>query len=478
MNTFSVIKELFSQFNNTNFYQILAFSFVMGILIIIISFPFALYSVKKLHGDKLVILALGLFLLFSFSPVLKVLAINKLSDHLSPLFLLKILYLIHLLPLYSLIFLFTFSFLSKNIFDFSECHNIKFPVLLKYFVKKMWMTIITFWNFAVVYMIFDTSKDMIDSGLFSFQEIRASSPSYIFSGISPLKIDLINVIPIVLFLFPAIIFLFKSPPIIFGNNETDQSIFTPKLSFLRKIRISIKESFTNKHSLIVYFPFVIYLILILTTFNVEHFDCGKIGNVFIFCMTTSVIVVYVFLFVFYSGIKSMVRKFLIPILFLLALIPGEIIGYLLNWIDFPPDIKMGVGLFLFYGVFPVFFINLSSLQNRDVIALSKNLGLNFWGQIRIKQILNSSGIVLSLMFFAILICNDSAITSSLNIPNMKDQSIAYDLSYAIMNNKELIGTLPTQLIITNALLIIGSPFFPYLFGEKYPVKFIESIIKN
>jgi hypothetical protein len=173
-------------------------------------------------------------------------------------------------------------------------------------------------------------------------------------------------------------------------------------------------------------------------------------------------------------LKDIIRNICIPLLFLLALIPGEIIGYLINYVNINPVIKMGFGLFLIYGVFPVFFINLSSLQNRDVVALSKNLRIGFFGKIRIKQILNSNGIVLSLMFFAILICNDSAITSSLDIPDKSNQSIAYALFKEMMTAGEL-GNLPTQLIVTNILLIIGSPFFPHILGKMYPNNIIEKL---
>jgi len=470
----SVFSQLFSQFGYESFSHVLIFSLIIGLLIILTAFPFSLYAIKKLEGRRLILFALGLFLLFSFSPVLKVLVVRNLFEMLPPYLKLVILYTIHLLPLYSLIFLFMFSFISKEIFNFTTCHNIKFLLLLKHFIKKMWMTIFTFWNFAIVYIIFDTSKRLIDSSLFSFKTIQDAIPSNIFPDIPPFCLDLINVIPIVILLLPAIFFLYKSPPIIFGNTEINQSIFNPSLKFLSQALTNAKKININVF-MIVFLPIAIYIVLIFFTFDLKSLELFKIGGVVLSCMIVSVVIIYLSLFAFYSFVKKFMRKFCIPLLFIFALIPGEIIGYLINYVGISPDMKMSLGFFLFYGVFPLFFLNMSTLQSDDAVSLSKNYRIRGARKVRVIQMLNSSGIILSIMFFAILTCNDSSITSSLVIPNMSEKSIAFALSDAMKSNFQNIGTLPTQLILTNLSLIVLTPLAPFVFGLFFPINLSKNL---
>lgn len=473
------LSNLIGQFTSTSFLQMLLFSCLLGLAIVLLSFAFAFYSISRIRGNRLILFALGLFLLFSFSPVLKTLAISRLPFpewlHLTTL------YMVHLLPLYSLIFLFAFSFLNKHTFDYSKCYGVSYFSLLRFFVAKLWMTIAAFWNFSIVYIIFDTSKDLINSRFFSFQEIRERLPSYAGVDVSPLTVDITNMLPVILFLIPAGVFLIMSSPVNLSNNQSDQTFFTPNLSFLRVFFKRIKRIFSSVDSITTFVvmcvPYMIYCLLVISIFNlITIIDSITMRNTLVFSIVVSVSVVYCFLH------ASKLRRMLIPVLFFLALIPGEIIANVINnefllsnlfeFLHVDSNylfyLRLALGMFLFYGIFPLFFVNLSSLQHENANALSKNYCLAIHKKIQVTQLLNFGGIILSLVFFSILICNDSALISGLVFPNAKEQSFAYALSEAILNNKD-IGTLHLQLIFANIILIVTAPFFPMLLRLVIPI---------
>ncbi|MFA8451889.1 MAG: hypothetical protein ACEPOW_14435 [Bacteroidales bacterium] len=469
-----MFEPLLEIFMSSSFLNMLAISIVLGGMINVISYSFSLLFIKQISRSKsfIFVFAVGLFLLFSLSPVLKVLVLKKIFTN--NIVLTAGVYVIHLLPLYTLIYLFSFSFIDTNFFSYAKCQKVKYWYLFQHFRKKMMRSLLIFWNFATIFILFDNSKDLVNSSLFSFQELHNVTASYILE-LSPVIIDLIKIIPIVLLLIPSfIVSLFIKSNIQFSSDISNLSVFIPTFYFPKRKnkgskRKLIRNQFENGYVL-GGIPILLYI-----TFTLFFIDLSKIDWVFLFktflsCSFISIITVYIFLGVcFILNKRKKTRLVISYVLFIFALLPGEIIGAFVNLIGLTNEwniklvplveIQSIIGFILFYGIFPFFFINLSLLESEDTLRVGQNYKLSILKQINLLLKVNYKGIILSLLFFAILICNDSIITSSIDVSDMENRSIAFKISSLIRNPVAFDNFLPILLIIANFLLIVFSPFY-------------------
>jgi hypothetical protein len=469
-----MLEPILNLFQSISFIYMLLVGIVLGGVINILSFSISLSFIKQISRNKslIFIFAVGLFLLFSLSPVLKVLVLKKIF--ISSFWLTIGTYFIHLLPLYTLIYLFSFSFIDTQIFSYSKCQNVGYWTLFNHFFKKMLRSVLIFWNFAAIFILFDTSKDLIDSSLFSFQELHTVTTIYVIQ-LNHIVIDLIKMILIILFLIPSVLFsIFIKSNTKLSSDISNLSVFIPSFSLVKRRnkrgkKINIHKSFINGYILGV-IPIFLYIVFTLFFINITKLNWGLLIKTFLSCSFISLVTVYFFLGLCFALNKRKKTRLLISyVLFIIALLPGEIIGSFVNLIGFTNEwnIKLIplvefqsiIGFVFFYGIFPFFFINLSLLESEDTLRIGQNYKMGLFKQINLLFRVNYKGIILSLIFFAILICNDSIITSSLIISDMESRSIAFKISNLIRNPVQFDALLPILLILVNFLLIIFAPFY-------------------
>jgi len=474
-------------------------SVVLGGVINITSFALALYVIVKLVRNNAMfhVFSIGLFFLYSLSPVLKILALNKIFEFNLAV---KIsLYLIHLIPLYVLIYLFVLSYVNPEVFVLLKSCNAGLGDLFRHFIRRLSSSMLLFWNFSFVYILFDTSKDLVDSSYFSFQEIYDMSPVY-SSTQEYYIVDLLKFLPVLIFLLPSFMiafFLLRKEKM--SGDFGALSIFMPKFDIFKDKILNTENVYIEKFKdlFIGFTPIALYFLFVISFMGVSAFDWYFLMRVYISCITLSLLSAFLYSLLSYITRKSFWgRSIASYILFTSALLPGMVVGYfviyLLNVCDYNiewnvpwapmVELELLIAFLLYYGIFAYYFISIGIVENEEILDLSENYKMkNVRGLHLIKRLsekakivskVNRKALVLSLMFFAVLVCNDSAITSSSNLSNMEVRNIAYKISDVIRNSKPLDGLLPIQLIIVNFILLFTAPYYEKIFDwlSVLPIK--------
>lgn len=438
---------------------------------------------------------LGLFLLYSISPVLKILMIREIQG-IPDIYKIALFYFLQLSPLYIIIYVFVLSFVSPKVFILVDKYVPEKIAIFKHMLKSYYKIFFIFTNLSFVYIVFDINKGLINSKYFSYQDVLGVTPVYIFND-SLMNIDVIKLFYVVMFLLPTILIISLSAIFkknVFPRISIDASERIWLGSFIEKSRLfgwgndiktemEAQKDFHYRYfleSIMVYFPWLILLFIIVfvafSELNLLSLNFSYLIKVYLSSLFISSVLVYAFVII------SIYLKKIIPtisnLLLIFALIPGDVLCAYINNIHVPEinlfgmpllELQLILGFVILYGLFPVFFLSISAGENKEIDNMAKlyienDICIRWYSKIKkrieVFVLINTKSLKLSIMFLSILILNDTVVTSGISITDMKTRSIAYAISEMIKTAQYATGDPMTiLLIIGNILVVLLAPYY-------------------
>lgn len=501
----SLLESVFLGDLSTSFWDTFLLSTLLSAFINIIAIVSAIVLVFKLSTYRLKFqnLLLGLFFLYSFSIILKYLIIDQTLD--SSLLSIVLLYILHLLPLYVLIYLFIVSFIEIPLFALLDSYGVSLYDLVTFLLKRMKWNILLLSNFCIGFIQFDDTKTKFgDPFYFSFSDIQEQFGNfYISHGDDLSYIFFIEIIPLIIVILPAILgLIFGSSRINLILSQSTNNKITLNSYAVKTIDVlkEVVQKFSQQSkrliviTIISLIPLALYIIIFIIFFvsfippviegamAASFFKLNDILKLFTWISISiaygiAVIIILV-PFIFNNKICIIVTV----ILFITALIPQSIIGYGVSSLIESPNLRLVCSYFLAFGVFPIFFLQLSIRENGKIIKFANSIKVSLFDKAKIYFELFRDPINLSLTILAVLIVNDSAIISSIGMPENDIISFSYIVANEISNKSRLLldNTKLLQsvfyLLFSNILIVVISPLIYGVSKEFGLLSFIIKII--
>lgn len=506
-----ILSDLFWGSLSIPFYRMSLYSAILSLCLNALSFVVALYVISNISRNliKISTFLIGLILVCSFSPLLKVLVLKEFFSNVKYLNLV-LLYFFHLSALYILIYAFFFSLVSANTFSLISSYKIPFTVTLKYFFKKAKWIFVVFVSFSFTFILFDTSKSLIDNSLFSINILDQRYPSYLFSRFS----FYIYTVPVLVTLFPAISVFVVQRERLYGRLivEHPTSMLTPNISidvfgYIKKLILQAKRFAKSypKETILMISPWLVYLLLIAGFVKLFFPILGSLpildkAYLSLFVKTISGAIIISFcvclFFLFLAFVKS-IKFVLLSTLFIVCLLPLAIVGYFVSHL---PAIELSksfltifefrliVGLTLSFGVFPFFFLTLAINEQERLITLLRVYKTPFLKRAEaIWEVLKPS-FYIGLVVYAILLINDAIILEAIPITDKFERSFAYLLyermsrSTQGINNNEMFYN-AFYLVLCNMVLLLAAPIIHFFvrvfhFFVPKPIMFFGGLLKS